>query len=389
MKKKPYISRAVKIACFLLALLLSVAFLQGYALRRLDHHTSRFKGYYRLPEGTVDVALIGASEVYTGFSSAHAYDAFGFTSYPYASESITAEGTLLALKEIVRTQKPKLVVIEPNAYLYKKDKNERHDAHIHKLVDNVPLSGNKLDYIRRNATGDEAYEYVFPLIKYHGMWTEYPKQGKKVLNSIEQDIRDAFYLKGFRTTIGKFLPSEKVLNDKLPAETKTEKLNPNYEKQLRELLDYCRSQQLNVVFMRTPHLVIKDTYGRFKRSCRAAEIVAEYGYDYLNLERDWETTGIDLHTDFYNYDHLNIYGTMKFTDCVCKILQTKYNIGRHVFSDGQDAVKTDWDTSASYFNKLYRYCDEQLQKIKEPTPIQEDPLRFDEDVETFRKIEDY
>ena len=383
MKKKTYITRTVKVACFLLTMLLTLSFLQGYALRRLDHHTSRFKGYYRQPNGAIDVVLLGASEVYTGFSAAHAYEKFGFTSYPYASESITADGTLLALKEIVRTQSPKLVIIEPNAYLYKREKNETNDAHIHKLVDNVPLSSCKWDYIRSHTQGDETYEYLFPLIKYHGMWADYPRQGKKVLNAIVQDVRGAFYLKGFRTTVGKFLAKEKVLNQQILTETKTEKLNPNFEKKLRSLLDYCKAQKLNVVFLRTPHLVIKDTYGRYKRSCRAAEIVAEYGYDYLNLEHEWDKTGIDLQNDFYNYDHLNIYGTMKLTDYLGNILQTKYNIGKHTFSDGQ---QEEWETSAKYFNRLYRHCDELMRHTKPAVP-EEDPIRFDEDIDTFRMLD--
>lgn len=379
MRKKPYVSRAVKAGCFLLTVLLTLTFLQAYGLRRLDQNTARLKGYYHQPNGALDVVLLGASEVYTGYSAGHAYEKYGFTSYPYATESITAEGTLLALKEIVRTQKPKLILIEPNAYLYKEDKNEYHDGHIRKLLDNVPLNRNKAGYIERNVKGEEKREYYVPLIKYHGMWKDYPKQAKAVCLSVEQDIRKAYFLKGYRTTTGIFTPKEKILNDKVLGENKKEKMNPNYEKKFIELLDYCKEQQLNVAFFRTPHLVYKGTYGRVKRSNRAAEIVNSYGYDYLNLEKEWDKIGIDLSTDFYNYDHLNIYGTVKFTNYLCDILHNKYGISKR---QTEGAAKQEWDNAAVYFNKLYRYSDEWIKSGKKPQNL-------NEDMETLRKLENY
>ena len=112
MKKHTFLSRTAKIICLLLTVTLTLAFLQTYVLRKLDHNMTRLDGYYRQEQGELDVVLLGASEVYTGFSSCRAYEKYGFTSYPVASESLTTDGMMLALKEIVRTQKPKLLLIE-------------------------------------------------------------------------------------------------------------------------------------------------------------------------------------------------------------------------------------------------------------------------------------
>ena len=103
-------------------------------------------------------------------------------------------------------------------------------------------------------------------------------------------------------------------------------------------------------------MVYPATYERVKRSNKAAEIVKEFGYDYINLERDWRKAGIDYNKDFYNYDHLNIYGTVKLTDYLGGIVQNKYGIKRHALSGAQ---KESWDKAAKTFGKLYRYCDEQ------------------------------
>lgn len=379
MKKKRYITRTVKVGCLLLALLFSLSFLQTYALRRLDHNSIRLNGFYHEQEQSLDVALLGASEVYTSFSSCRAYHEYGFTSYPYATESITASGILTALKEVVRTQKPKLILIEPNPFLYGNDKNESNEAHIRKLVDNIPINQNKIDFINQYIKPEDRIEYYLPLMKYHGIWSDYPEPGRRVVSTILQDMRGFSYLKGFRTTTGVFKPKQKVLNKKIIADNRESKLNANLEKKLIELLDYCKEQKLNVVFFRVPHLVYSQTATRVKRSNYAAEIINRYGYDYINMERDWKLVGIDPAKDFYNFDHVNIYGTVKVTDYLGGIIQNVYGVGKSELSAKQ---KEQWDASAEAFENLTRYCDDLIRN-------QHKVMRLEEDINTLNDIKKY
>ena len=382
MKKKSYFTRTVKISSLILAVLLSLLFLQNYGLRRLDHNSLRLNGYYHEQPQSVDVVLLGASEIYTAFSSCRAYERFGFTSYPYATESITAAGTLTALKEIVRTQKPKLILIETNAFLYGHAKNETHEGHVRKLIDNVPLNQNKIDFISQVISPEEQIEYYLPLIKYHGTWTEYfdsPEPARNLVTTIRQDLRGFCYLKGFRTTTDIFEPRQYFFNRRVAAEDHELALHPELEKKLTELLDYCKAQQLRVAFIRMPHLITSKTSDRVRRSNSAAKLVRSYGYDYLNLERQWRRIGIDLQKDFYNYDHLNIYGTVKMTDYIGKLICDKYGVGRSELTAEQ---KKNWDESARQFEKLTRYCDDLIQNKHKV-------VRVIEDVDTLQAIQEY
>lgn len=377
MKKKLYITRTVKLCCLMLALLFTLSFMQTYALRRLDHNSIRLNGFYHEDHDSVDVVVLGASEVYTSFASAYAYEEYGFTSYPFATESITTDGTLTALKEIIRTQHPKLVLIEPNAYLYGKAENEVHDGHIRKLVDNIPLNENKIDFINRTATSDEI-EYYLPLIKYHDTWKDYPLPLRRVISTIKQDVRGYSYLKGLRTTTEICVPDDEILNEKVSTENGEKKLNATLEKKLIELLEYCKAENVNAVFFRTPHLVVKSTYTRVKRSNYMARMVNSYGFDYINMERDWKKTKIDPKTDFYNYDHPNIYGTVKITSYLGNILKNKYGIGK---SELTEAQKARWDEAAVYFDKLYRYCDDLIKN--------HEVIQIEEDINTLKALESY
>lgn len=69
MKFKKYILRTVKILSLLLALVLCIGFLQQYVLCHSDHNRERIFGFYLEPKNSLDVVLIGASEVYADYAA--------------------------------------------------------------------------------------------------------------------------------------------------------------------------------------------------------------------------------------------------------------------------------------------------------------------------------
>ena len=162
-------------------------------------------------------------------------------------------------------------------------------------------------------------------------------------------------LKGYRTQTAfcKTAPGYPCINNTLARNDKTLSLLPEYEAKLRDLLEYCKEQELDVLFIRTPHMVDKSTYGRFKRANVVGKIIREYGFDYVNFERD-STTLAYTESDYYNIDHLNFYGSAKFTEYLGSILTEKYGVKKSELSEKQ---KKNWDTAAEYYHKLYDYAD--------------------------------
>ena len=125
------------------------------------------------------------------------------------------------------------------------------------------------------------------------------------------------------------------------------------ETALRDLLQYCKDRELkNVVFARFPHIVTEKTYERFERSNTVGDIVAEYGFDYLNFERDFAQTGLSETEDFYNLDHLNVYGQQKFTAYVTDYLKEHYGLAPRTLNAKQ---KAEWDICADYYDAYVRY----------------------------------
>ena len=373
MKFQNYVTRTVKTACFFLAVMMSCLLLQQYVLRNVDHNSLRVEGFYQEKRDSLDAVFIGASDIYTSFMPGRAYEKYGFTSYLLASESITSEGVITAVKEVVRTQHPSLIIIEANAFLYGDSDNETNEAHVHKFFDNLPFSINKLNYINRKVPVDNKWEYMFPLIKYHGLWTELPDRVNMMQSNFNLDLRGYNYLKGFRTTAKVFKSDTPSLNSQLPYETGELDLDPELQQNLFDLLDYSKENNLNVIFVRAPHYVTKDTYDRVKRSNKMESILEERGFDYYAFENYSELIGIDDSRDFYNEDHMNVYGAIKFTDFLAEGLANDDDLKIGEQSEAQQEM---WKEVSATTNRLYRYCDD-LMTNGDEKGAQEDVITLD------------
>ena len=341
--KNKYVLRTIKILSFALAAFLIMTVTQV----RCDHNKIRLDGFYMEEKNSLDVVLLGASEVYTAFSSALAYDEFGFTSYPYAIESNFLDLFSSQIKEILNNQKPKLLIIETNGALYPQEYKE-NEANIRRYTDGMPLSQNKIDTINEFGDKDEKISYYFPWIMYHGSLSNF----RSFKDSLQQQVRGYSMLKGVTTCT---LDEEAkdfidVCNDKSKLE-----LNPDAESRLIELLNFCRAiKYTKIVFTRFPHRITDGTYDRFKLGNTLKDIVESYGFDFLDFEPQGREIGIDYVGDYYNNDHMNIYGQQKFTKFLGKTLVEKYNLFPSELSPKN---KEKWELSVQYTNLYIDYVE--------------------------------
>ena len=103
----------------LVAVLVALFFpLQEYFANRITHNHLRLKGFYLEKPNTLDVVVMGSSEVYYGYFANEAYRNTGVTSYPYAFAHNPVTFWKYELKEILRKQKPKVLVVEVNGAGY-------------------------------------------------------------------------------------------------------------------------------------------------------------------------------------------------------------------------------------------------------------------------------
>lgn len=380
MKKHKVISRSIKILSLLLVLACSVWLLQEYALCHGDHNRQRIKGFYLEDKNSLDVVLIGASEVYAGYSACHAYEEFGFTSYPMAVQSNMVTSYKHQIKEIMKNQNPKLILVEVNGALYSENDNAKfEDEGIYRnYSDHVPLSLDKVEYIQESAPGNKL-EYYLPIVKYHSQWKDFPDGISWNATLLDDQIRGYTYLKGTKCLAKQFVPTSQTYNTKLANDNTKKDLSEISEKYLRDLLEYCKEEGLdNVAFIRFPHIVVKPTLDRYYRANKVGDIINEYGFDYINLEKDFEQTKLNMYNDFYDYEHLNVNGQLKLTEYIGNLAQEKYGVTTTPLTDEQ---KAEWDESVKYYHAFVDYNRELLDK-----GIQKE---IGENYQTMKEVESY
>ena len=186
---------------------------------------------------------------------------------------------------------------------------------------------------------------------------------------MQDALRGHNLLKGSKNKTEIYKPEEKVYNIELKNNNKKKDLTEKSESYLRDMLEYCKSENItNIVFTRFPHVVSKKHLGRFERGNAEGEIIAEYGYDFLNFEKDFVDTGLDTSHDFYNVDHLNVYGQQKFTEYLGNILCERYGVTKSELTDSQ---KAQWDETARYYDAYYKFGDAVIKEGKRKKDIVE------------------
>ena len=347
--------RTIKLISLFIAVALTAGILQEFVLCHADHNRERLKGFYLEEKNSLDVVFMGASEVYSDFAPGYAYSSNNITSYLFSTQSNSILNYKAQLKNILSRQNPDLIVIELNGALYDNDGETTKEANLRNYADNVPLDTIKAEWISQYG-GENTLEYIFPLIKYHSTWKDIPDNMLYQKTVADDRLRGYSYLKGILNEARIFQSTQRSMNSMLQKSAGSKKpLGALEEQTLRELLQFCRDEQLdNVVFTRFPHIVVMRTFSRFERSNTVADIVNEYGYDYLNFELNYEQTGLDETTDFYNLDHLNVYGQKKFTDYLTRYLIDSYGLKAREQSDAQ---KAKWQECADYYTAYYNYSD--------------------------------
>ena len=348
MKKKIILSRILKVTLLLAAVIVSTLALQRVLQSSSRANYVRVNGFYLEKKNTVDVVFIGASEVYCDFAPGYAYGRYGFTSYPFVTQGSTARNFTTAIKEAVRTQHPKLIVIEINGALYDEAHYDK-EAYARYFIDSVPFNGNKISYIQDNIA-ENKLEYYLPIIKYHGNWKQIPLGLHWNVSALGDDLRGYSLLKGVKTKTDTVKIERSSLYNLRPGveEDRCELLE-EARADLAGVLEYCKQENIRVLFVRFPHAVTEEEAVRFGRAATAGDLIREYGFDYVSFDFLFDDIGLDSETDFYNPEHLNIYGQKKFTDYFSRFLMENYGIGKSKL-DKKTAAR--WDKCAAYYDRF-------------------------------------
>ena len=95
--------------------------------------------------------------------------------------------------------------------------------------------------------------------------------------------------------------------------------------------------------------------GAVYRKNSAKRIISDYGFDFWDLEEKANEMGIDYYSDYYNGQHLNIYGSIKLTRYLSNLLIEKYKLSPTSIDDNSISQWTETVSLTKKFVSLAKY----------------------------------
>ena len=265
-------------------------------------------------EDRVDVLCVGSSHMYCGINPVQLYREYGIAAYDMAVGSQAPWQSYYYIKEVCKTQHPKMIIFDTYMVGSVQDVEEHYqDYQTVANILNTSFSKNKIEAVMASKadskvnillrfpyTYDEIDGYTgFSLQKLYGV--EDYSMGYSYRDEIEayEDVVDVKGVKDSRT------------------------LHAKNERYLRRIIEYCLEQDIELILTNAPWPCITEEIQLYFNEI--GEIADEYGITFINGCVYHEEMGIDYMTDSYgDGGHLNYSGVTKYTKWIGNYLNDKY-----------------------------------------------------------------
>ena len=303
-------------------------------------------------EGDLDILWLGGSIACHYFQPLQAYNDYGYCAYDYGSVACRTDFYSNELAYARKTHDFDLYIVDLRTLALLSP--EVRDIEIGSWTSQLDVfSLNKYDsiykyYSQRNVEDD--YDWIpvfFDIAKTH--------LNTKVLSDESQwDIANGNTIsdtKGFSTVI------QHAAFEKIDVATEERKpLTEHQEAALTDLLEYCKKNDMNVLFIVIPYIASKEDWEIFNS---ASDQIKEYGYNYINANEYVDEMGINYETDFENLNHLNYLGSVKFSKWFSEYLDKNYDLPDH----RGDPKFISWDTDYEAFIKTQEDLKSQINSV--------------------------
>lgn len=327
-----------KILIFVVIFVLVFSFLQNLFCRKTLNgawnHTQKISGFYNEPQNEFDVIFFGSSNTYCSFNPLVMYNENGIKSYVFASQQQPVWASYAYMKEALKTQKPKLMVMD--VLMFSKDDEYYDDGVNYSYMDDIPLSLNKIELALASAEKKEdCFGLVCNFVKYHSRWNELTQEDYTFKRSQTHD-----YLKGY-------VLLEDTFKETTPPKTDVVEEKPIGSKQMKyfeKIVKLAKDENVPLLLVKTPSNATQDEQKSFNFIKKLAE---SYGVEFVNYNFNYSQIGLDMQQDFYDKSHLNYKGAEKFTRFFANEIKDKTDVNKDESPNGN------WDFA---WEQYLEYC---------------------------------
>lgn len=279
-----------------------------------------------------EVIFFGDCDVYENYSPIKMYQEYGISSYIRGSGEQYIWQSYYLLRDTLRYETPKVVVLTVHGLQFDKPRNEAYNR---MTLDGMKWSQDKVDAINASMMPGESFaSYVFPVLRFHDRWKELTPTDFKHIFSKDITSHNGYYMRCDVIPFTQYPPQQPLMNPNFGSNAM------GYLDKIREL---CDSKGIKLVLVRAPL-----EYGWYPQWDKNVEkYAAQYGLTYLNFNNYTKEIGMDLTKDTYDAGvHLNLTGAEKLSVYFGKYLKENYSLTDY---------RNDPAVSAEYKKKIVFY----------------------------------
>lgn len=296
---------------------------------------SMIEEYYK-DESDHEVIFIGDCEIYENFSPITLWEKYGITSYMRGSAQQLIWNSYYLLEDTLRYETPKVVVFNVLSLKYNEPQSEAYNR---MSIDGMEWSMSKVNNIKASMTEEENFiEYVFPLLRYHGRWSELTNDDFEHLFSKDLVTHNGYYMRVDTKPQGTF-PSPMPLTDYT--------LGEKAMSYLQKMVDLCKENGIELVLIKAP-TEYPHWYEQWDK--QVVDFAEENDVTYINYIPLQDEIGLDMSQDTYDAGlHLNTQGAEKMSDYFGAWLIENFDLTDYRDNEEYAAI---WQEKVDFYNDM-------------------------------------
>ena len=293
--------------------------------------------FYEQEENSIDVMFYGSSHTYSDINPAVLWEKEGIASFDLAGSLQPLWNTYYYMKESLKYQKPKVMVVELVRAI--EDREYIEEARTITNTFGMKLSREKYEAVKVS-TPDHLVAYLLEYPVYHSRYAELSRADfEPYLGNPNGSAYKGFYPL-FVTKSYDEMPDMSGVTDSVDLSAKTEEY-------LRKIIALAKEEEIPLVFMISPYQGIIESEQMIFNRCR--EIAEEEGIPFLDFNQMYEELDLNPREDLAEFSHLNHRGSAKLSTWLAAYLKEHYDLPDH----RGDTAYASWDQNLAEWKQLY------------------------------------
>ena len=276
-------------------------------------YTSSVTQMYETGRNLTDVVFVGSSHCYFSVYPQYFWEDMGVSVFDLAVSSQDYKSAYYQLKELLKTQNPKVVFMDVYGITY--DEQQVAGNEYRNLL-SMNTSINSVEHVLMDSSKEKWLDYIFRFPIIH---TRYKELGKFDF----VDYKPNSFIRGETLTWRKNGQGEPLFAD---GELNPVPLDKDQLKWLDDMVKLSEKEKFSLVFYTSPYFTTQEEQAQTDAVSVYAE---EHGIPMFDLNRLRREIGFDFHEDLIDSGHCNAYGARKIADFFENYLSENFDLTDH------------------------------------------------------------